>query len=145
MCACVCVRARTHVYDPVGRDDRESSVIPVLGCSSTPHLLPPLTLHKRRLGPTLSPPVSEGPLLFPAPGPQNRFLPPPHSLCLGPGETTGLWLCWGLGLGVDHGPKELSLGVGRASGTLSHLLLDAGGVAINPSPLASTSPPFGLK
>lgn len=45
----------------------------------------------------------------------------------------------GWGLGVDHGPKEL-LQVGRALGALSHLPLDAGGVAINLSPLASTFP-----
>lgn len=50
----------------------------------------------------------------------------------------GMWLCWGLGLGVVYGPKEF-LRVGRASGALSHLL-DAGGVAINLSPLASTPP-----
>lgn len=60
----LCVGERVHVCDPVGKHYREGSVIPVLGCSSTPPLLPPLTLHKRRLGPTLLPSVSEGEGVF---------------------------------------------------------------------------------
>lgn len=101
---CMCV----HVRDPVGRDYREGSSIPGLGCSPVPHLLPPVTLPKRRLGPTLLPSVSERPLLFPAPGTlEQASCLPPHSLCLGPGESTGVWLCRRQGPSVDHGPKEL--------------------------------------
>lgn len=51
-----------------------------------------------------------------------------------------LWAGGGLGLCVVHGPKEL-LRVGRASGALSQLS-DAGGAAINLSPLASTPNPL---
>lgn len=133
---CMCVYAYVC---PMGRDYREVSSILVLGSSSTPLLLLPSTLHKRRLGPTFSSSVSERPWLFPASGAlEQASCLPPHSFCLGPSETIGTWLCWELGLGVDHGPKEF-LTVGRAFGALSHLL-DAGGVAINLSPLASTSP-----